>query len=92
MSRTNQANNSTRKSGTSSSGKTKSDRMVQLLNRANGATIVELQKATDWQAHSVRGFLSGTVRKRMGLELISELDRRGVRRYKLGSPQGVATS
>jgi hypothetical protein len=34
----------------------------------------------------VRGFLSGTVRRKMGLELISEPDRSGTRRYRLASP------
>ncbi len=38
--------------------------------------------ATNWQSHSVRGFLSGTVRKRMGLILVSELSEQGLRRYR----------
>jgi hypothetical protein len=39
-------------------------------------------KSTGWQAHSVRGFLSGTVRKRLGLALISEAGDSG-RRYRI---------
>jgi hypothetical protein len=42
--------------------------VLELLRRPNGVTLDELMAATGWQAHSVRGFLSGTVRKKMGLE------------------------
>ena len=45
----------------------KKSTVLELLRRANGATLEELRSATGWQAHSVRGFLSGTVRKKMGL-------------------------
>ena len=46
----------------------KKSAVIALLRRANGVTLNELMAATGWQAHSIRGFLSGTVRKRMGLE------------------------
>lgn len=59
----------------------KSAAILKLLQRKRGATIAELQEVTGWQPHSVRGFLSGTVRKRMGLELKSEPGSDGVRRY-----------
>jgi hypothetical protein len=42
---------------------TKQDRIHALLNQRNGATIPEMMQATDWQQHSVRGFLAGTVKK-----------------------------
>jgi hypothetical protein len=50
---------------------TKTARIVALLRRPNGATLETLMKATGWQAHSVRGFLSGQLRKRMHLRLKS---------------------
>lgn len=61
----------------------KSDQVLALLKRANGATLDDLTKATRWQSHSVRGFLSGAVRKRMGLRVVSELNERGLRRYRI---------
>src|SRR5580704_2549032 len=45
----------------------KTDRILELLKRPGGVTAKELMKATGWQPHSVRGFLSGTVGKKMGL-------------------------
>jgi hypothetical protein len=44
----------------------KAAKIVDLLKRPSGATAKELMKASGWQAHSVRGFLSGTVSKKMG--------------------------
>jgi hypothetical protein len=59
----------------------KANAILKLLHRRNGASIVELQKATGWQSHSVRGFLSGAVKTRLGLQLQSERTGKGVRRY-----------
>ena len=60
---------------------TKQASLLALLQRSNGATLGDLMAATGWQAHSVRGFLSGTARKRMGLRVNSEKDSAGQRRY-----------
>src|SRR5438309_2123385 len=47
----------------------KKDIVLRLLQRENGATLAELMAATGWQAHSVRGFISGTLRKKLGLTI-----------------------
>ena len=53
--------------------------------RSAGATLHDLMKATNWQAHSVRGFLSGTLRKKMGLAVTSTKSADGARSYALKS-------
>ena len=65
--------------------KTKQQVCLDLLNRADGATIEELQAATGWQQHSVRGFLAGAVKKKLGLTLLSEKPDAGPRRYRIAS-------
>ena len=49
----------------------KTAKILDLLKRPGGATAKELMKASGWQPHSVRGFLSGTVSKKMGLAVTS---------------------
>ena len=46
---------------------TKAAKILTLLKRPAGASLKELRKATGWQAHSVRGYLSGALKKKMGL-------------------------
>ena len=62
---------------------TKTDIVLEKLKSAKGVTIQALMDATGWQAHSVRGFLSGTVKKKLGHELLSETGKDGQRRYRI---------
>jgi hypothetical protein len=61
---------------------TKHARIVAMLSSPAGATVARMMAATDWQQHSVRGFLAGVVRKKLGLNLVSELTDKG-RVYRL---------
>ena len=61
----------------------KTARVVELLKRPDGATLKEIMKATGWQPHSVRGFISGTLGKKMGLTVISTKGEDGERSYSI---------
>jgi Protein of unknown function (DUF3489) len=68
----------------SAKASTKHDTLLKLLRQDKGATLDALVKSSGWQKHSVRGFLAGTVRKKLKLPLVSEkID--GVRTYRIGS-------
>ena len=56
---------------------TKHARIITMLRTPAGTTIAALMTATDWQQHSVRGFLAGVVRKKLGLNLVSEQTDKG---------------
>ena len=55
----------------------------QVEPRKGGCTLAEIMKATDWQAHTVRGFISGTLGKKMGLGVASVKNDKGERTYSL---------
>ena len=67
---------------------TKHDRVLALLARREGATISEMMEATDWQQHSVRGFLAGTVKKKLGFTLTSKKLDGELRRYRIETKRG----
>ena len=75
------ATKSTSRSRTPRPKTSKQDQVLAMLRRANGASIDEIVAATDWRPHSARGFLSGAVKKRLGIDVISEKGKDGVRRY-----------
>ncbi len=62
---------------------TKTQIALSLLKRSKGASIAEMQGAMGWQAHSVRGFLAGTVKKMPSMILVSEKPDNGPRRYRV---------
>jgi len=64
---------------------TKHAQLLQLLNRTEGASIEEMMQVTGWQQHSVRGFLAGTVKKKMRLALTSSKVEGDVRRYRIAA-------
>src|SRR6202049_3063009 len=68
---------------------TKHDRIIAMLRMPAGVTIAAIMTATDWQQHSVRGFLAGVVRKKLGLNLVSEQTDKG-RVYRIRDGKAAA--
>lgn len=63
--------------------------MVSLLHR--GTTIAALMDATGWQPHSVRGFLAGVIKKKLGLSLVSD-NVHGERVYRIAAAASPFTA
>jgi hypothetical protein len=63
----------------------KTAQILELLKRPGGASLQELMGVTKWQPHSVRGFISGTLGKKMGLTVESAKSEDGKRSYSLKS-------
>ena len=76
------APNGAKKAGSARDG-SKAAKVLDLLKRPEGASMKVLLKATGWQPHSVRGFLSGTIRKKMGMTVTSTKTEDGERTYSI---------
>lgn len=61
----------------------KQEVVIQMLRRQSGVRIEDIIAKTGWQAHSVRGFFSGLVKKKLRLPLVSDVGKDGVRRYHI---------
>ena len=59
--------------------------MLELIRRPDGASIKEIMDVTQWQTHSVRGFISGGLGKKMGLKVESFKRADGEHAYKLSA-------
>ena len=60
----------------------KGAKILEMIGRAKGATLAEIMKATDWQAHSVRGFIS-TAGKKHNVKIESSKNESGDRVYRI---------
>jgi len=61
----------------------KAEKVLELMKRKEGATLAAIAKTTDWQNHSIRGFVSGHVIKKMGLKVESTKSEEGERTYRI---------
>jgi uncharacterized protein DUF3489 len=61
----------------------KSAIVLDLMKRKEGATLAEIAKATDWENHSIGGFVSGHVTKKLGLKVESTKNEAGERSYRI---------
>ena len=63
---------------------TKQAKVIEALTRTEGATIAEIMEMTGWQEHSVRGFISGAVKKKLGLT-VERMTEDGRTTYRISS-------
>jgi hypothetical protein len=61
---------------------TKQALVIEMLRRPEGATIAEIVEATDWQAHTIRGAMAGSLKKKLGLTITSDKDDQRGRVYR----------
>jgi len=61
----------------------KGAKVLEMIARANGASLADLMKTTEWQAHSIRGFLS-TASKKLAAKIESSKNDKGERIYRIG--------
>ena len=65
------------------SATTKTNILLKALHRKTGASVPEMQKLTGWQAHSVRGFLSGTIKRKLGNSITTFVNDKRGRCYRI---------
>ena len=70
---------------------TKQAQLIAMLQEQEGATIAEIAEATSWQHHSIRGAISGSLKKKLGLEVTSEKVAERGRVYRLAGHVGATT-
>jgi hypothetical protein len=73
------------RNGNGSPQATKAVILIDLMKRPGGVTLQELLSVTGWQTHSIRGFISGTLGKKMALRVVSKKGEAGERTYSIGS-------
>ena len=66
-------------------GQSKQEKLINLLKQPDGTTIEEMAKVTGWQHHSIRGVISGALRKRLGLSVLSRKNGQRGRIYRIGA-------
>lgn len=64
-------------------GTSKQARLISMLNASSGATLEQMMNLTGWQAHTVRGAISGVLRKRLGLNVVCDAAGSEARRYRI---------
>ena len=80
---------STRATPVAETKTSKQNMVLAMLRRANGASVAEIIEATEWQPHSVRGFFSGALKKRLKVDVVSAKDAAtGERRYHVAALRG----
>ena len=66
--------------------------MIQLMLRPSGVSMAELIKMSGWQAHSIRGVISGSLRKKLGLVVIHFKSDAGESCYRIDTIPAVEIS
>lgn len=67
----------------------KQARLISMLNASSGATLEQMMNLTGWQAHTVRGAISGVLRKRLGLNVVCDAAGSEGRRYRIVASVGA---